>query len=604
MPRMMPFLALLTLATLAFLGNAVALPPAAPENLALAPGVAQIELSWDPPLDDGGAAISAYHIYRGADAGSLVLLDSTAGATTYTDTGLGNGETWFYAVSAENVDGEGPQTAAQSATTHDLPDAPLNLALTPDVAEIALSWDAPASDGGSAITAYHIYRGADAGSLAFHDSTAGTTTYTDTGLGNGETWFYAVSAENAVGEGAQTAAQSATTFNLPSAPVNLSAASGSGNITLSWEAPADDGGSAVTGYEIYGADEAAGPFTLLGSTGAAELSYVEEGLGAGMTRHYRVNATNAGGEGPSTSVSGQTNAPSGGGGGGPPPSAEDGPIDCYALWCTVRTDTSGMAPLVFHNVPGFDTIHLTLATEAEVTVTAEITRLYVLPSEVPAPPVAQDPPLWLSLKATGGEATRIAELRFNVLADSLGEADPQRLVLLEFEAGGWHAHALTYEGADDGVHRYSSMLDGFSIVTFVADLEPPEVAFSPPSGPVLGPTTLEAQTNDMLGILRVEFYAGSVLLGTAESSPYVLEWDPAGSPAGEHVLRVVAVDLAGNTAESSARATYIPSSSDSTRTTQDAQEDDDAGTTEAPYLSVLIPIVGLALFLALRRRSP
>ena len=64
-----------------------------------------------------------------------------------------------------------------------------------------MSWSVPATDGGSPITAYNVYRGTSAGgeSATPVATNVTTTSFTDTGVTNGTQYFYTVAAVNAVG---------------------------------------------------------------------------------------------------------------------------------------------------------------------------------------------------------------------------------------------------------------------------------------------------------------------------------------------------------------------------------------------------------------------
>ena len=81
---------------------------------------------------------------------------------------------------------------------------------------------------------------------------------------------------------------------LPGAPTGLTAtASGPTEIDLSWIAPSDDGGAAITGYRIELSRDGSNWSELVADTGSAATTYTHTGLTAGSTRHYRVSAINS-----------------------------------------------------------------------------------------------------------------------------------------------------------------------------------------------------------------------------------------------------------------------------------------------------------------------
>lgn len=94
------------------------------------------------------------------------------------------------------------------------------LSATPGNGQVALSWSAPASDGGSAITDYGIEVSSDGGASwsTFADGTSDATTATVTGLGNDTEYTFRVAAVNAVGPGVPSATRTATPEAAPSAP--------------------------------------------------------------------------------------------------------------------------------------------------------------------------------------------------------------------------------------------------------------------------------------------------------------------------------------------------------------------------------------------------
>jgi glycosidase len=87
--------------------------PAAPTNLMAVPGSGQVSLSWTA---SSGAA--SYSVYRGTAAGgeSGTPIASGITATSYTDTGLGNGTTYYYKIAAVNGSGASPLSKEALAT--------------------------------------------------------------------------------------------------------------------------------------------------------------------------------------------------------------------------------------------------------------------------------------------------------------------------------------------------------------------------------------------------------------------------------------------------------------------------------------------------------
>ena len=292
--------------------------PGAPTGLsATADGTGEIDLSWDEPADDGGSAITGYRIEFSSDGGNSWndrVANTGNTSTTYAHTGLDAGTTRHYRVSAINSVGTGAASNTANATTdaaNTVPGAPTGLSATADgTSEIDLSWDEPADDGGSAITGYRIEFSSDGGN-SWNDRVANTgntsTTYAHTGLDAGTTRHYRVSAINSVGTGAASNTANATTDaanTVPGAPTGLSAtADGTSEIDLSWDEPADDGGSAITGYRIEFSSDGGNSWNdRVANTGNTATTHSHTGLAPGTTRHYRVSAINANGTGAASNV--------------------------------------------------------------------------------------------------------------------------------------------------------------------------------------------------------------------------------------------------------------------------------------------------------------
>ena len=95
---------------------------------------------------------------------------------------------------------------------------------------------------------------------------------------------------------------------VPGAPTSLSATGdGTTRINLSWNAPADNGGRAISGYKIEWSAAGSDPWTVLeATTDSATTTYSNTGLTAGTTRHYRVFAINTIGTGAASNTDSAT----------------------------------------------------------------------------------------------------------------------------------------------------------------------------------------------------------------------------------------------------------------------------------------------------------
>jgi fibronectin type 3 domain-containing protein len=282
--------------------------PSAPLSVVAAAGNAQVAVSWSAPAPNGGSPMTGYDVYQGTTTGGeLATPIATVGATatSYIDPGLTNGTTYYYTVVAVNAAGASAPSTEVSATptAPTVPSTPTGLAASGGNGQIVLSWAAP-GDGGSMITGYSVYRGTVQGKESTTAvATATTTSFTDTGLTNGTTYYYTLAAVNVVGTSPTSAEVSATPSlpaTAPSAPQGLTASSGNGVTNLSWSAPASDGGSPITGYDVYRGTASGGESATPIATDISGTSFTDTGLTNGTTYYYTVAAVNTAG------VSGQS----------------------------------------------------------------------------------------------------------------------------------------------------------------------------------------------------------------------------------------------------------------------------------------------------------
>jgi predicted phage tail protein len=267
----------------------------APRNLTASAGNANVTLKWEPPADNGGASITNYTIYYGRSSGNYTKKITVGNITTYTVTGLTNGQKYYFAVSAINAVGESEKSIEVSAMPCTVPSAPKNLNAVAGNGNVTLTWAPPIDDGGTSITNYTIYYGTTSGNYTNNITVGNVTKYTIANLTNGQKYYFAVSAINAVGESEKSAEVSAMPCTMPSAPQNLTAVAGNDNVTLTWHPPASDGGSPVTGYKIY-YGTSSGNYTTNITVGNV-TNYTITNLTNGQKYYFAVSAINGAGEG-------------------------------------------------------------------------------------------------------------------------------------------------------------------------------------------------------------------------------------------------------------------------------------------------------------------
>ena len=256
-----------------------AAPPLPPTALSAAPGHGTITLIWNPI-----PGATCYHVKRAATAdGSFETIASPA-QPAWEDTGLANGLVYHYRVSAENAGGESPDSIPLAASPVAPPAVPIGLQAMPAGGEVTLAW--------TPVPGAVQYRVKRAESLEDPFSPVAQPTdpgYTDTGLVNGKTYHYVVSALNPHGESFDSAPAQATPVGAPATPLGLTAMSGNGKIDLSWT-PAP---SAVR-YRVMRSASPGGPYVLVASP--RDASYSDFPLTNGIPQYYVVSAVNAGGE--------------------------------------------------------------------------------------------------------------------------------------------------------------------------------------------------------------------------------------------------------------------------------------------------------------------
>ncbi|WP_375491219.1 beta strand repeat-containing protein [uncultured Jatrophihabitans sp.] len=262
--------------------------PGAPTNVTARPTSAtRMLVDWTPPADTGGAAITGYTV-SGAPGGAC-----TTTATACVVDNLTPGTAYTFTVTAANRIGAGPASATGAAATTPTgpPSAPGAVtAVRSGVNTALVSWTAPTSSGGSAISGY-VVTPLVKGVPATATDVGTATNATVSNLQRGVDYTFQVAARNVAGLG--TAARTTEPLVLPatvaSAPRAVSVSAGDGTATVRWSAPLDDGGA---GALEYTASDGAGH-----SCSAAGTSCTVTGLVNGIAYAFRIVATNQVGPG-------------------------------------------------------------------------------------------------------------------------------------------------------------------------------------------------------------------------------------------------------------------------------------------------------------------
>ena len=243
------------------------------------------------------------NLYPAGDATTLTLNDLTPGEEYKVQL-----RARYYNADRSVHEWSGPWTATATKRVKNHPPAePTGLtAAQVGHSVLTLTWDDPQDAN---ITGYRVMRGPDAGSLSTieADTESASTEYTDATVAAETTYFYAVLALSADGNGAQSSAISATTpaepqpaEPPPAEPSGLTAARvGHSVLTLTWDDPQD---ANITGYRVLRITDAGSLSTIETDTGSVSTEYTDTTVAAETTYFYAVLALSSDGYGAQSSA--------------------------------------------------------------------------------------------------------------------------------------------------------------------------------------------------------------------------------------------------------------------------------------------------------------
>ena len=261
-------------------------------------GAEHVMLSWTVTPTAAQPVISyeyRYAITANIDAATW----SATARTSVTVSSLTNGTEYTFQVRAVNGAGEGAFDS-EVATPLGAPSAPTNLrATTPEHEQVVLTWGAPSDLGGAPITGYE-YRVDDTDWRGALGDTVLTVELNNQKPHYPHDYYVRAVRGATKGDSAHVPATPTGDAQEPTAPENLTAHPGDGEVTLNWEQPANNGGGNIERYE-YRVD--AGAWIPNGLA----LTVTVTGLTNGRSYQFDVQAVNS--AGPSSTAASVTETP-------------------------------------------------------------------------------------------------------------------------------------------------------------------------------------------------------------------------------------------------------------------------------------------------------
>lgn len=215
--------------------------PSPPRDVTATPGKQSLTVFWNGSADNGGAAVTGYtatampggrQCSTGPDGRQCSIGNLTRRAYTVT-------------VTAQNRTGSSAPSAPSNEVTplDDVPPAPNGITAAAGDKEASVSWSAPNAVP-ETITGYRVVSSPGGFTCTTKDLSC-----TVTGLRNGVDYTFRVTSSSSGGDSAASEPSAPVTpAGLPSSVRSVRADPGDRSVSVSWNAPSDDGGAPITGY--------------------------------------------------------------------------------------------------------------------------------------------------------------------------------------------------------------------------------------------------------------------------------------------------------------------------------------------------------------------
>ncbi len=220
--------------------------------------------------------------------GATVLTSASQAATYRTGHRFTGGQTWMIQFRGATYDMD--VTCAVAS----VPSAPRSVVASPRSRSAVVSWTAPVTNGGSAVTGYRVT--ATPGGRTCATTTARSCTVT--GLADRTAYRFTVRAVNIAGVGPSSAASAAVVSGAPAAARSLAVVFPAAHVVrATWSTPVSRGSGAITAYQVRWTADAGLHWTSWASTRLTRTAS-RSGLVKGRTYTVQVRALNAYGAGP------------------------------------------------------------------------------------------------------------------------------------------------------------------------------------------------------------------------------------------------------------------------------------------------------------------
>ncbi|MDH5401579.1 MAG: hypothetical protein OEY49_03730 [Candidatus Heimdallarchaeota archaeon] len=270
--------------------------PSNPIGFTAYPYPSYVSLSWQAPLITDPGLVH-YRLNRSMDGVSFTqhaLISPTS--IFYNDTGLINGQTYYYRLQAYNGYGYSGVVETNAKPIAG-PSAVNNLTYQLGTSWVYLTWTEPTNNGGAFITDYSITRAIDINfnfNVVYYSTSAVTLYFNDTyNLQANTTYYYKISAVNGGPIGAETILQ-VQIPGVPNQPLNVVATNGGTYANITWNEPSSNL-SPIQYYMIYRTTNEFFPTTYIGNS--TTTTFIDTSVVNDTIYFYAVSAVNDIGEG-------------------------------------------------------------------------------------------------------------------------------------------------------------------------------------------------------------------------------------------------------------------------------------------------------------------